>query len=275
MSAARRESNSAAFPASDQAAGLRKLLENRPTQVIAFAGGGRSSGRTSLAVECARSLATMQHRVILLDENDSASNALAMLGVSPQGDLLDALLIGKPLAQLVGKVAPGLWAGLAAKAAAMLRFDSPKANEVAATLMTPMESAANFVLIDSQVLEDGHLSLLSAQAHHMIVVISAQADAITRAYALIKRLVKERGRSGFYLAITRAESETEAAKIYDNVRATAKRHLGVSVEYFGNFTFPLSHTIGHALLAKLPMANQGAEQRYAGTQKGGTQGGNR
>jgi len=247
----------------DQAAGLRDLFANRPTQVIAFAGGGGGSGRTTIAVQMAQSLARSGLRTILVDENDHATNALSMLDQENAGDLVEALMIGTPLARLVSKVEPNLWVTSAAKAAVMLRYDSPKTFEVAAALMAPLEEAAKFVLIDSLVLEGGSLSLLSAQSHHMVVVVTADSEAITRTYALIKRLVKERGHHGFHLAITRARSGKEADRIYHNVMTTALKHLGVRVSYLGNIGYPLPPSLGDMLLARLPMSNERASERFS------------
>lgn len=234
---------------------MRQIVTRRPNQVIAFAGGGRRCGRTTLVVEAGKALARAGHQVIVVDENEGATNALALLGRAQTGDLIDALLLGTPLSALITAVEPNLWLAYAAKAAALLRFDSPKAMEIATTLISPMEAAANFVLIDSAVLEGGHLSLLSAQAHHMVIVVSARVDAIQGAYAVIKRLAAERGRDGFYLAITGAESDTEAGTIYANVKKTAKRYLDVRVDFLANLPFPLPRDLDRILTGGLPIVS--------------------
>lgn len=243
----------------DQAASLRRLFADRPTQVIAFAGGTGKCGRTTLVTHAAASLARTRRKVILVDENDSPTNALGVFGAPAEPDLFDAAFGATPLSSAVWKVAPNLWVASAAKAAALLRVDTPKAQEIAKTLMAPLTSAAKFVLIDSLVLEGDRLSLLSAQAHHMIVVVSAQADAITHAYALIKHLAAERGRAGFHLALTMAKSDKEATTIFNNVKATAKRYLGVRVDYLGSFGLPLPADITDILLARLPLAGTGSK----------------
>lgn len=239
------------------------MLANRPTQVIAFAGGGKATGRTTLAVQTAISLARSRHRVILVDENAGPTSAMGSLEIEDTGDLVDALIAGTPLEKIIWKVVPNLWIASAKRTAALLSVDSPKAMEIAATLMAPLESAANFVLIDSLVLEGGQLSLLSAQAHHMVVVVSATPDAITSAYTVIKRLVKERGRNGFHLAITHARSHLEAATIYDNVRKTAQRYLKVRVDFLGSLPFPLPENLADIFLSCLPIVSSDSATRYA------------
>lgn len=237
----------------DQASGLRQLFKNRPNQVIAFAGGSSRCGRTALVLAFSKALARSGQNVIVVDENGGETSALLALGHVASGDLLDALMLKTPLADLVVQVEPHLWAVNAVKAAMMLRFDSAKATEVATALITPLEAAANFVLIDSSVMEGGHLSLLSAQAHHMVIVVSAKAEAIQGAYVVIKRLAAERGRDGFYLAITGADSDAEADKIYENVRKTALRYLGVKIGFLANLVSPLPVDLDRVLLERLPM----------------------
>lgn len=238
--------------ADDQAAGLRQLFADQPTQVISFAAAAGQCGCTTMAMQAAASLARSGRKVILVDENEGSTNATSALELDPERDLFNAIF-GRALANVVQQVAPNWWAVPAAKAAALLRVDTAKAQSLAQTLMAPLETAAKVVLIDSRVLDEGRLSLLSAQAHHVVVVVAAQADAIKQAYVLIKRLAHERGREGFHLAITRAKSDEEAAKIHANVKSTAKRYLGVRVEYLGNFGLPLPDKLGEALLARLPL----------------------
>lgn len=244
-------------PAADQAAGLRRLLAERPPQVIAFAAGRPGVGRTTLAVQSATGLARRGLRVIVVDEADDGDNALSALGVRTTGDLFDAMIGKTPLQQLVREVEPQLWALPAAKAAALLRFDTPQAVAAAAALVAPLENAANYVLIDSRVQAGGQLSLMSARAHHMVVVVNQQAEPITQAYVLIKRLVQERGRDGFHLVVTRAASEKAARTIYENVRRTAQQHLGVRIGFLGHVPVPATADLADALQSRLPLAPQG------------------
>ena len=85
----------------------------------------------------------------------------------------------------------------------------------------------------------------------MAVVVAAQSSAITRAYALIKRLAQERGRDGFQVAITRARSDQEAQGIFHNMRLTAREHLGVRLDYLGSARVPTADHLADALQTHL------------------------
>ncbi len=238
----------------DQASGLRRLFTRRPNQVICFAAGRTSSGMTSLLVQTAVALAEGGQRVLLIDENSGPGSAMATLGVQPRGDLWDSLIGRIALERAIVSVTENLWAVSAADSAARVHLDSPVIREKLEMLMTPMRSGSDFILIDSHLAPQGHLSLLSSTAYHMVVVVSAETTSIRDSYALIKRLVKERGREGFQVVITRPKSAEDAQMVFDNLKRTAGQHLGVSLHLLGIVRIPTAENIAEAIYAKLPFA---------------------
>ena len=71
---------------------------------------------------------------------------------------------------------------------------------------------------------------------------------------MIKRLARERGRDGFHMVITRARSENDAAAIFNNVRRTAHQHLGVRVDYLGNYPVPETADLADSLQGGMLLA---------------------
>ncbi len=238
----------------DQASGLRRLFTRRPNQVIAFASGRTSSGMTSLLVQTAVALAEGGQRVLLIDEHSGPGSAMATLGVQPRGDVWDSLIGRVALERAIVSVGQNLWAVSAAGCASRLHEDSPVIREKLEMLMTPMRGGSDFILIDSHLDPQSHLSILSSTAYHMIVVVSAETDSIRDSYALIKRLVNERGREGFQIVITRPKSAEDAQMVFDNLKRTAGRHLGVSLHLLGIVRIPTAENIADAIYAKLPFA---------------------
>lgn len=237
--------------ADDQAAGLRRLFGNRPPPVVAFVSGRDGSGRTTLLIRAAASLARSGQRVILVDENSGGNSAITTLRIRGGGDLLDATSGRVSMQRLLTEVEPQFWAVRAERAADALRPGTQGAAGVAKSLIDPLRTSANYVLVDSLVHERGHLSHLSVCATHMVVVVAARSDAITNAYTVIKRLSGEWGREGFHMVITRARSEANAAAIFNNVRRTAHQHLGVRVDYLGSFPVPETADLADSLLGGL------------------------
>jgi flagellar biosynthesis protein FlhG len=236
----------------DQAAGLRRLFARRPNQVIAFCSGRSSSGLTSLLVQTAVALAESGQRVLVIDENRGAGSALSQLGVQARGDLWDSLVGRIALERSIISIGHNLWAVSGSDAADVLHQDTPVIREKLGMLMTPMRGGSDFILIDSRMAPQGHLSVLSSMAYHMVVVVSAETTSITDSYALIKRLVQERGREGFQVVITRPKSAEVAQMVFDNLKRTAGRHLGIGLHLLGIVRIPTAENLAEAIYARLP-----------------------
>lgn len=239
-------------PVADQAAGLRRMFDQRPHQLVAFAAGDERCGRTPLVVQTALALAQAGERVIIIDENSGPKRAMAKLGVDIPGDLWDSLIARIALQRLIVPVTHNLWALAADGVAARLHQDVPEIREKLDMVMNPIMGGAEFVLVDSKLSREGHLSLLSSTAEHMVVVVGAEGDSITEAYGLIKRLSQERGRDGFHIVITRPKSDDIGRKVFENLKRTAQQHLGVRLDLLAVVISPTSGDLAEELFSRLP-----------------------
>lgn len=249
----------AAHSAVDQAAGLRRLFGARPPQVIAFVSGRDACGRTALLVQTTAALAQAGHGVVLIDENSGPDSALATFGVASRHDLIDLVQGTCSARQVLRPVGP-LVRGVAASRFVdeMPRLDGLAVDGLNAGLRQIQQGAA-FVMIDCAARREGQVSPLALAARHIAVVVAAQGAAITHAYALIKRLARERGRDSFQVVVTRARSDEEAQAIFDNLRCTAREHLGVRLDYLGSARVPVTDHLADALQSRLPLAPGDAE----------------
>ena len=66
-----------------------------------------------------------------------------------------------------------------------------------------------------------------------LLVLSPGIDAITRAYALIKREALSCGRRRFAAVVNRVRDEKSARAAYENVASAARRFLQASISYAG------------------------------------------
>lgn len=248
----------------DQAAGLRRLFGTRPPQVVAFASGHEACGRTTLVVQTAAALAAAGHAAVIVDENAGPHNAVGAFGLTARYDLMHALNGERSLRQVLLQAAPLVRIMPAARAAQELdRLDGATGMQLTACL-NELQRGAGFVLVDCAPRRGGHLSRLAVSARHMAVVVAAHGNSITHAYALIKHMAQERGRDGFQIVITRSRSNPEAQAIFDNMRRTAREHLGVRLDYLGAANVPVTANLADALLARLPPAYGGGGDGAAG-----------
>lgn len=239
--------------AGDQAAGLRRLFGSRAPQVVAFVSGREACGRTTLVVQTAAALANAGHEVVIIDENPGPNNVLATFGLNSRHDLMDVIQSGRSSQQIMRPAAPLVRAVAASRFAdELVHVDAATAAHLNAALRQ-IQQGASFVMIDCAARRGGHISPLALVARHIAVVVAAQGSAITHAYALIKRLARERGRDSFQVVITRARSEDEALAIFDNLRRTAREHLGVRLDYLGSSRVPVTDHLADALQSRLPL----------------------
>ncbi|MBN8474830.1 hypothetical protein [Sulfuritalea sp.] len=240
-----------AGPAADQAAGLRRMFRARPARAVAFVSGRESCGRTTLLVHTAVALAGAGESVVIVDENPGPDNVHRVFGLKARHDLLDLIQRGQPLQSLVQPVAARLSVLSAAGfVAAVPQVDASTAAHLN-TAFRQLQEGSSYVLIDCAAGKGQHLSPLALAAPQMAVVVAAQGTAITTAYALVKRLVQQRGREGFQVAITRAGSDREALSIFHNMRQTAQEHLGVRLDYLGSARVPSVDHLADALQGSL------------------------
>lgn len=244
----------------DQAAGLRRLFRAPAARAVAFVSGHEACGRTKLMVRTAASLASAGEGVVIIDENAGADSVLSTFGKKVGRDFLDMVNGACSIDGLVQPVAPRLSVISATRFAAVTGRANASATERLDAALRQLEDGCSYVLIDCASRSGQHLSPLAMAAPHMVVVVAAQSSAITRAYAMIKRLALERGGAGFHVAITRARSEQEALSIFHNMRQTARDHLNVELDYLGSAREPATDSLADALQSRLPLAFAGRDR---------------
>lgn len=245
--------------AGDQAAGLRRLFSARAPQVIAFVSGRESCGRTTLLVQTAAALAHAGHGVVIIDENPGPNNVFSTFGMTSRYDLMDLVQRGCSPQQIVQPAAPLVRAVAACRFANEMSHVDAVSAEYLNVGLRQIQQGASFVMIDCAARRSGHISPLALAARHIAVVVAAQGSAITHAYALIKRLARERRHDGFQVVITRARSDEEAQGIFDNMRRTAREHLGVRLDYLGGARVPVTDHLADAMQSRLPLVTDDAD----------------
>jgi len=186
----------------DQADGLRRLLANTPTRVIAIAGMSRGDGVTTTAMNLAAALVHQGKDVLLIDEQEADhASAGAAWGIDVPGIATECGV----------EVLP-----------------APHASVDPRTLRR-----SGVVLIDAALDEEGRLSPLAQGADELVLVLQPNAASITTAYAGIKRLHYAHGLMQLRFLVNRASGIDEAQKIMTNLANTGSRYLAVSLEPAG------------------------------------------
>ncbi|SMF80177.1 flagellar biosynthesis protein FlhG [Trinickia caryophylli] len=206
----------------DQAEGLRRLLAKSGSRVVAVTGGPVGVGCTSTVVNLAAALAGLGKDVLVIDECLGAHSVSAMVGGVQSAGNLRAFLDGQ-----IGieDAAPRHALGFSVLAASRENCAGYSAAQLGAMLSGP----ADVVLIDARLDRRGALSALAAQAHDVMVVTRVAAQAITEAYACMKRLHYEHAIAQFRVLVNHVSSPADAHTTFDNLAEVAARYLTVSI----------------------------------------------
>ena len=158
--------------------------------------------------------------------------------VTDQADGLRRLMANSPgrLIAFVGG-APGVGASSVAMnlAAALGRLgqDVQVLDEHADTPPPYLRRQGRLVLVDARLDADGRLSPLAAQADELVVVLRPQVEAITAAYACIKRLQQAHSLRRMRVLVNHAANAADAGRILANLASVAKGYLALALEPAG------------------------------------------
>ena len=200
----------------DQADGLRRLFGREQTRVIAFASGSGGVGKTTLVANIAAVLAELGRKVLVVDEN-TRHNVAAFFGTRTRHDLLQVLNGEIRFDEALVSAMPGVRVLAAAKAVKHLGHLDLRQQETLIRSLTGMELPADVILVDASPDHPLGFSPFGLAAHDTVVVISPSGEAITDAYALIKKVSLGYAHRSFRLLVNKAHSVEEATAIHGNM----------------------------------------------------------
>jgi flagellar biosynthesis protein FlhG len=213
----------------DQAAGLRKLLGHGAQRTIAIGSAARGAGRTLIAANLAVALARAGHSVMLLDCSSGPGSSTALLGARASADVLDGLRGEAKVCDLAGEGAAGVRVARAGALVTALRTTSDAHAMRLPHLFDELRDGADLLLVDSP---PASIALCAA-ARELVLVVPAQAHAITDSYRFVKRFSAECGRRPLRVLINRVQLTSHADRIFGNLSATCRKFLNLPLELVG------------------------------------------
>ncbi|WP_035532141.1 MinD/ParA family ATP-binding protein [Paraburkholderia sacchari] len=229
----------------DQAEGLRRLLAREGSRVIAVTGGPGAPGRTTVVINLAAALTALGKDVIVIDECLGPRRVSAQLGGGMRGAGAEWRSHAGTLAGNFARNFAAVMRGEIALDQAVVRhalgfgvLAAPREQCVGPQLDAPLSKLlagpADFVLIDAQLDAEGALSPLALHAHDLLIVMRVTAQAITDAYACMKRLHFAHAIGQFRVLANHVASAADAQAALDNLADVASRYLAVSLERAGS-----------------------------------------
>ncbi len=205
-------------------------------RVIALCSGKGGVGKTFFAVHLAAFAALQGKKVLLMDADLGLANVDVMLGISPQGSILEMIRGEKDLQQLMVSARQGFDVLPGGSGLYELTTLDAEQQQVMMDEMRSVSDRYDLVLIDVAAgIGDNVLYFVSA-AESALVVITPEPTSLTDAYALIKVLSRQRGVKRFMVVVNQAEA-FDAQITFRRLVSVADRYLDVHLDYVGHLPY--------------------------------------
>lgn len=217
----------------DQAEGLRRLFARSLVRSVAFVGGRAGIGRSGLVAHLGVALARRGQSVCIVERDPAGVSPGDKLGVARPRDLADVIRREAVLPGIVGSGPEGV-RFVRASAAGRLLSALPAPEEDRLTeAFSQLEPSVDMLLVDAPAGAGDEAASCAVAASEIVLVVAAGADGITDGYAVVKRLMRDAPLRRVHVVVTRARGLDHAQAIHDNLAATARRFLSVSVAWLG------------------------------------------
>ncbi len=215
----------------DQATGLRELFEQPAgLAVLPVTSARRGMGYRALVSSMAVSLVRSGQRVIVLDT--AAKGIAPAMGLRTPHDLSSLLSGEMAFEDVVIRSAEGLHFLKAQSGFADFTQSAGDAEQLFLGFRRLAEPFDTLILA-------GHGFEVASLVDHrddLVFVTTSDGPSLTATYSEIKRARAERDHLAFRVVVNRVDSEDEGLAAFNRLADTARKFLGVGIEYGGSVT---------------------------------------
>ena len=217
----------------DQAAGLRRMANPQPVQVIAITSGKGGVGKTNVSVNLSVALASAGKNVMLMDADLGLANVDIMLGIKPENDLSHVIDGTRSLEEVIITGPAGIM--LVPAASGIRRLAELSAMEHAGLIraFSELNHDIDTLIIDTAAGINDSVSSFSRAAQEVVVVVCDEPASITDAYALIKVLSRDFSQQRFRVLANQVHSAQEGRDLFNKISRVTNRYLDVTLEFMG------------------------------------------
>ncbi|MDR2054687.1 MAG: MinD/ParA family protein [Desulfovibrio sp.] len=205
------------------------------TLSVAVLSGKGGVGKTNISLNLACALHQAGFRILLADCDLGLANLDVLLGITPQGNLQNALLGETSLREVLYPVEPDGFDVLpAASGVPELSEMKAESRGVLLSRLEPMLENYDYVLMDTGAGISGTVQAFAAMAAVRIVVITPEPTSLTDSYALIKVLHARYGLRDFLVLVNQAASAREARGFFDKLAGACRHFLRLEPVFLGH-----------------------------------------
>lgn len=216
-----------------QSAGLKRLTNPGPVQVIAVTGGKGGVGKTSVSVNLATAMAANGRRVMLLDGDLGLANVDVFLGLSPRHTMAHVLNGERTLEEIILETAEGIQVVPGASGVAELANLSAAGHLNLVQAFSTLSNRVDVMIVDTSAGIAHSVVQFTQAAQHVLLVVCDEPASMTDAYALVKVLSRNHGVTKFHVLANMARAPGEGEGMFQKLQRVTGRFLDVTLDYVG------------------------------------------
>ncbi|MCC7074050.1 MAG: MinD/ParA family protein [Deltaproteobacteria bacterium] len=252
---------------SDQASGLRSLIDRRPSgvrlgnaQAVAVASGKGGVGKTFMAANLAVLAARAGRRVLLIDGDLGLANVDVALGLRCQHSIGEVLRGEVSLARAIEPGPCGVSVLAAGSGAEWLAHLDVGGLAVLQSELTNIGTAFDLIVIDCAAGIGRNVLFFAKVAGRVLLTLTPEPTALADAYALLKTLAADRS-IDVQVVVNQALSTSDARNAYGRLRAVSGRFLAKEPCYVGHV--PRDEDVRRSVRARQPVVTYSSDSRAA------------
>ncbi len=211
-------------------------MSNTTLSVCIMSGKG-GVGKTNITLNLAYALHQMAYPTLLMDCDMGLANLDVLLGITPEGNIQDALLGNSKLEEVLHTIDGGLTVLPAASGVPELVELDEDQRALLIKRLNPILTNYHYVFMDLGAGITDMVQSFAAMAALRIVVVTPEPTSLTDSYALIKVLHANHGLRDFMVIVNQVESKKEESQTFERLHMACKRFLGIDPVLLGSVRF--------------------------------------
>ena len=222
---------------SDQAEGLRRVVEPKPVKIIAVSSGKGGVGKTNVSVNLAISMAKQGKEVMLLDADLGLANVDVLLGLNTEYNLSHVMRGEKTLEEIIVEGPANIKVIPASTGISDMANLRPEEQMGLINAFSDLSDMVDVLIIDTGAgISDSVISFCGA-SQDVVVVVHDEPASITDAYAFIKVMSRKHKVSRFHILANMTHGAREGQELFIKLSKATDRFLDVVLSFLGAIPF--------------------------------------